>query len=290
MASILQRNGLAVPAATPIVSSAKGLTVIVPTLNEAANVEPLLDRIFGGRNAELVTEALFVDDGSTDSTCDRISELAARYPVRVIRRNTTSGGLAGAVLEGAAAARTRWVLVMDADLSHPPEKITDLMAPLLDGSQDMVIGSRYITGGQTPGWPVWRRAMSRSACLLAAPLTRVKDPLSGFFATRRSSILNCKGNPTGFKIALEIIVRAGNRFRVKEIPVVFKDRVRGQSKMNLRVLFIYLMRLSYLLLWQTGDDFRVFAGLLIGRFRWQPNEQSTGATVPAGKSLVADQP
>lgn len=238
--------------------SPEQLTIIIPTLNEAANIQPLLARIFEQNSAALQIEVVFVDDGSSDGTCDRISSLTESQSVRLIRREHPHDGLAGAVLEGAITAKTRWVLVMDADLSHPPERITDIVGPLLDGSQDMVIGSRYTPGGRTPGWPWWRRSMSRFACLFARPLTDIRDPLSGFFATQRKSLLQCNGDAAGFKIALELIASARSGFRVKEIPVVFRDRARGKSKMRLRVLLIYLKRLSFLIIRKTCDDLRRF--------------------------------
>jgi dolichol-phosphate mannosyltransferase len=231
---------------------AEQLTVIVPTLNEAANIQPLLCRIFEQSSAALQIEVLFVDDGSTDETCERVLLFGQTQPVRLLRRERPIGGLAGAVLAGAVAARSRWILVMDADLSHPPERIGDLVAPLLDRSQDMVIGSRYVPGGRTPGWPWWRRFMSRVACLLAWPLARLHDPLSGFFATERAWIIQCKGDAAGFKIALELIVNAKREFRVKEIPIVFRDRERGESKMRFGVLITYLLRLLVLLARRMG--------------------------------------
>ncbi|MFL6515394.1 MAG: polyprenol monophosphomannose synthase [Chthoniobacterales bacterium] len=236
-------------------SSRKSVTVVIPTLNEAENIEPLLNQIFSDGNSSLRLEVLFVDDGSTDSTCDLISRFSESFPVRLLQRDEPTNGLAGAVIAGARATTNACVVVMDADLSHPPNTIADLVAPILEGSEDMVIGSRYAPGGRTPGWPWWRRCMSRLACLLAAPLTTVKDPLSGFFATRRNAILGCEGNAAaGFKIALELIVKGGKHLRVREIPVVFHDRLRGESKMRPRVLLIYLRRLSALLLQQVVSE------------------------------------
>jgi dolichol-phosphate mannosyltransferase len=170
----------------------------------------------------------------------------------LLQRERPTGGLAGAVLAGAAATKSRWILVMDADLSHPPERIGDLVAPLLDHSQDMVIGSRYVPGGRTPGWPWWRRLMSRVACLMAWPLTQLHDPLSGFFATDRACLTRCQGDAAGFKIALELIVNAERGFRVQEIPIVFLDRKRGESKMRFGVLVTYLFRLLVLLARRMG--------------------------------------
>lgn len=241
-------------------TAAKPITVIIPTLNEAANIEPLLERVFAQRSATFDPEVLFVDDGSSDETCANIARYATFAPVRLIQRQNPRSGLAGAVLAGAEAATTRWVVVMDADLSHPPERIRDLVQPLLDRECDMIIGSRYCPGGKTPGWPWWRRLGSRGACLLAKPLTTIKDPLSGFFATERASLRRCKADAAGFKIALEVIAAAGNGFRVKELPIAFSDRKHGQSKMQVHVLMIYLERLARLLFQ------RLSAGLR-GRFR-----------------------
>jgi len=228
-------------------AAAELVTVIVPTLNEADNIEPLLTRILEQISPALRLEVLFVDDRSTDQTPCASSISARLSRSACSQRDQPSGGLAGAVLAGAALAKSRLVLVMDADLSHPPERIGDLLAPLLDGSHDLVIGSRYVPGGRTPGWPWWRRFASRTASLLVWPLARLHDPLSGFFATERTSLTRCRGDASGFKIALEVIVNAPTGFRVREIPIVFRDRTRGQSKIRLRVLAIYLFRLVALL-------------------------------------------
>jgi dolichol-phosphate mannosyltransferase len=228
------------------------LTVIVPTLNEADNIQPLLSRVFAQGSPVLSIEVLIVDDGSTDGTCERVLLCGRTQPVRLLRRERPTGGLAGAVLAGALAAKSRWILVMDADLSHPPERIGDLVAPLFDHSQDLVIGSRYVPGGRTPGWPWWRRFMSRVACLMAWPLARLHDPLSGFFATDRGSLLRCRGDAAGFKIALELVANAGPGFRVKEIPIVFQDRERGESKMDFGILATYLFRLVVLIVRRIG--------------------------------------
>lgn len=234
---------------------AEQLTVIVPTLNEEANIQPLLARIFEQNTAALQIEVLIVDDGSTDGTCESVLAFDQSRPVRLLRREHPAGGLAGAVLAAAAEARSRWILVMDADLSHPPERIGDLVAPLLDRSYDMVIGSRYVGGGRTPGWPWWRRFMSRTACLMAWPLSRLHDPLSGFFATERASLVQCKTDAAGFKIALELIVNAQRGFRVMEVPIVFRDRERGESKIRFGVLVTYLQRLVVLLIRRVGPSF-----------------------------------
>jgi dolichol-phosphate mannosyltransferase len=125
------------------------------------------------------------------------------------------------------------VIVMDADLSHPPEKMAALLQPISLDAADLVIGSRYISGGATPDWPLWRQMMSRAASLLAFPLTGVHDSMCGFFAVRRDCLLRFADKAAGFKIAFEMLVRGRKTLRVREVPIVFRDRQRGKSKMSL---------------------------------------------------------
>lgn len=216
------------------------ISVVIPTLNEAENVELLVRRIIECR--PLPDEILFVDDGSTDGTPERVRALATSAPVRLLEREAPTLGLSGAVIAGALIARGEILVVMDGDLSHPPERIGDLVQPILDGSADIVIGSRYVFGGSTPGWPLWRKVMSRIAAGAAFPLTRVHDSMSGFFAMRRSMLLELTPAATGFKIAFETIVRGGKRLRVVEIPIVFRDRAQGASKMSFDVALVFFFR------------------------------------------------
>ena len=134
------------------------------------------------------------------------------------------------------------LVVIDADLSHPPERINDLLAPLFSGAADMAIGSRYVPGGSTPGWPLWRRMMSRTASMFAQPLTGVRDSMCGFFAMSRSRLLQIDPPTSGFKIVFETIVRGGRNLRVREIPIEFRDRTRGKSKMSFGVALKFFVR------------------------------------------------
>jgi dolichol-phosphate mannosyltransferase len=212
----------------------------VPTLNEVENIEPLLRRIFA--SGLEIFEVVFVDDGSSDGTAARIRELAAQFPIKLLERENPTLGLSGAVVAGAQVARGELLVVMDADLSHPPDRIPDLVRPLQKGACEMVIGSRYVTGGTTPGWPLWRRIMSRAASALAYPLTRVHDSMCGFFAIHRLLLLELAPAASGFKIAFDVIVRGGRNLRVREVPIAFQDRARGTSKMSIRVALIFFVR------------------------------------------------
>jgi dolichol-phosphate mannosyltransferase len=216
------------------------ISLVIPTLNEAENIEPLLDRLL--RSQPRSDEIIFVDDGSSDGTRDRVLSFGGMAPIRLIEREAPSFGLSGAVIAGARAAAGDWLAVMDADLSHPPEKLGELLQPLMDGKADMVIGSRYIEGGSTPGWPLWRKILSRLAAALAYPITGVHDSMSGFFAMPRQLLLELSPAATGFKIAFETLVQGGRNLRVVEIPIAFRDRTRGVSKMSFGVASVFALR------------------------------------------------
>ena len=216
------------------------LSVVVPTLNEVENVELLIRQII--EHSPQAAEVIIVDDGSTDGTRERIRALAATHPVRLVARDQRTFGLSGAVIEGARAARGDLLVVMDADLSHPPQDIPALTLPIGEDRADMVIGSRYVPGGTTPGWPIYRKAMSRIASGMAYPLTGVHDSMCGFCAIRRTLLLELAPTATGFKIAFEAIVRGGRDLRVLEIPIAFRDRARGTSKMSLGVALVFSLR------------------------------------------------
>ena len=218
------------------------ISLLIPTLNEVENIAPLLARI---RRCEPgPDQIIFVDDGSTDGTQECIRALASSAPIQLIERDAPLLGLAGAIMAGARAATSDLLVVMDADLSHPPEKIVDLLEPLLEGRADMVIGSRYVAGASTPGWPLWRKTLSRVAAAMAYPLTGVHDSMCGFFAMPRDLLLEFGPSATGFKIAFEAIVHGGKNLRVVEIPIVFRDRARGISKMSFGVALLYACRWS----------------------------------------------
>lgn len=218
------------------------ISIIIPTRNEVENILALVSQIVA--TAVPFHEIIFVDADSTDGTLDIIRSLAASHPIRVIEQDPNAPGLAAAITAGAALARGEWLVVMDADLSHPPERINDLLAPLRTGVADLVIGSRYVPGGSTPGWPVWRRVLSRVGSGLAYPLTGVHDSMCGFFAIARSRLLDLAKPAIGFKIVFEIIVRGQPTLKVVEIPIVFRDRTRGRSKMSIGVALRFFWRWS----------------------------------------------
>jgi dolichol-phosphate mannosyltransferase len=187
-------------------------------------------------------ELIIVDDGSPDGTADLAESYSTTVPVRVVRR-PGKAGLASAVLAGFAQARGDVLVVMDADLSHPPEAVPRLSAAIAEGEADLAVGSRYVRGGGMQDWPLRRRVVSRVACLLGNALVPVRDCTSGFFAVRRSSLDGVRLNAIGFKIGFEVIAR-GRYKRSAEVPYVFRDRELGKSKFGRREIFQYVVQLG----------------------------------------------
>ena len=216
------------------------LSIVVPTYNEAGSLPKLAERLhaaLAGRDWELIV----VDDGSPDGTADIAASLAPRIPVRVVRR-AGKAGLASAVVAGFGAARGDVLLVMDADLSHPPE-VVPALADAIETGADLAVGSRYVSGGGVMDWPLKRRVVSRAACLMGNALVPVRDATSGFFALRRSVIDGVKLNPIGFKIGFEVIARGRYR-KVVEVPYTFRDREQGSSKFGRREVGQYVQQLG----------------------------------------------
>ncbi|MEU1893280.1 glycosyltransferase family 2 protein [Streptomyces pristinaespiralis] len=212
------------------------VTIVVPTYNESGNIRELLRRLTDSVPSRLPCEVLFVDD-STDDTPDVIRSAAqdCPFPVGVLHRDTPDGGLGGAVVEGMRRAGSDWIVVMDADLQHPPALVPDLVAAGERAGADLVVASRYISGGSREGLAGgYRVAVSRGAtwltkALFPRRLRGVSDPMSGFFAIRRSVVRADALKPLGYKILLELAVRCRPE-TVAEVPFVFQDRFAGESK------------------------------------------------------------
>ncbi|MGW0393283.1 glycosyltransferase [Streptomyces sp. NPDC003042] len=246
------------PEAAPAPAPGSGsVTLIIPTFNEAGNVGELLVRLTGSLPARLPVEVLFVDD-STDDTPAVIEKAAAGcpFPVTVLHRESADGGLGGAVVEGvrcssARRAASEWIVVMDADLQHPPHLVPALVAEGTRTGADLVVASRYLPGGSRAGLAGnYRVVASRGATWLAKglfprALRGISDPMSGFFAMRRSAVTAEALRPLGYKILLELTVRC-RPARVAEVPFVFQDRYAGESKSTAREGLRFLTHLAAL--------------------------------------------
>jgi len=218
------------------------LTVVIPTLNEAGNVEPLLERL-GLALAGIEWEAIFVDDGSSDGTPELLTGIAqADRRVRMIRR-IGRRGLSSAVVEGALASTSPVVAVIDADLQHDERILPDLYRAVSSG-HELAIGTRYAGSGSTGEWDESRRRISRFATALASPImkTPLSDPMSGLFAVRRDVLLEAapRLSNVGYKILLDLVASVQRPLALKEVGYTFGTRVAGESKLDEMVALEYV--------------------------------------------------
>jgi len=218
------------------------LSVVIPTYKEARNLDELYGRIL--KTLRLYNfEVIFVDDNSPDGTAELAQKIGEEYGNVQVLKRTGKNGLSSAVLDGIGLARSDIVVVMDADLQHPPEELLGMMKKASEG-YDIVVASRYIPGGSITNWRSLRRCISKGGILLAhalLPETRyVKDPVSGFFMFRKQIIDGMKINASGFKILVEILAK-GNHQSLAEVPFKFRSRMNGDSKFNARVIFDYVI-------------------------------------------------
>jgi dolichol-phosphate mannosyltransferase len=223
------------------------LAIIVPTLNERANIAPLvalLDTALAGTDWEVI----FVDDDSRDGTPDDVRELARRDPrVRCLQR-IGRRGLSTACIEGVLATAAPYVAVMDADLQHDESLLPKMLETLRGGSYDIVVGSRHVDGGGLGDWTQSRAQISSVATRLSRIIckTDIADPMSGFFMVRRekfqAAVRGLSGQ--GFKILLDLLASSPQPLRLKELPYVFRQRQHGESKLDTLVAWEFMMLLA----------------------------------------------
>lgn len=221
------------------------LSILIPTYNERANILPLVRAIEASVTTE--HEIIIIDDNSPDGTAAEV--MKAKEQCKSLRLVKRAGrlGLTGAVRAGLQESRGERIIVMDADLSHPPESLQRMYA-MLDEA-DIVVGSRLMAGGGVENWPIHRKLMSGAARILAILFVNPKcsDPLSGFFAARREVMLATRFRTKGYKLLLNII--ADNRgARISEMPYRFRDRVAGKTKLDSMEILNFvadLMRIDF---------------------------------------------
>lgn len=224
----------------------KKLTIIIPTLNEIDNVGPLITK-FEEVLHPVSWSALFVDDDSSDGTYELLRTLAFDRPhVQAIRR-IGRRGLSSACIEGMAMAESTYVAVMDADLQHDEHLLRPMLALMEQGHLDLVAASRFMRGGSVGPLSARRALMSRTANALSARLCGVElsDPMSGFFMLKRSLFHEVYRGLSGHgtKILLDVLTAARRPLRCAELPLRFRERFSGESKLDAQVMweFLYLL-------------------------------------------------
>ena len=212
------------------------VVMVIPTYDEAANLAWIVERL---RSAQPEVDVLVVDDGSPDGTGEIAERLAAADPGVQVLHRTAKGGLGAAYLHGfehALAAGYDVVGEMDADGSHQPEQLGGLLAALLGA--DLVIGARWVPGGSVVNWPRWREALSRGGNLYVRLLLgiSVRDATAGFRLYRRTTLEKIdlpSVRSTGYVFQTDLVVRTLHAgLEVREVPIEFVERVRGESKMS----------------------------------------------------------
>ena len=230
------------PAPDPSQPVGTGAWVVLPTYNEAENLGPISAAIL-----ERLPEAtlLVVDDGSPDGTGQLADDLAGTDSRVRVRHRTAKQGLGKAYLDGfglAIAGGAGIVIQMDADFSHDPAVLPSLIGPILADQADLVIGSRYVTGGGVRDWGIVRRVISRGGSLFAKIVLGLKphDLTGGFKAWRSTTLAGIPFDGVhagGYVFQIEMTYRASRLgARVAEVPIVFQDRRAGQSKMSRRII------------------------------------------------------
>lgn len=217
------------------------VSIIIPTYNESKNLPLLVEEIFSVlKGSEHDVELIIVDDNSPDGTGDVAEDLSKKFPIKVIHRQGKSG-LGSAVREGFKHSNRPILGVMDADLSHDPA----IIRPMLDSLQthDITIGSRFEEKSKVESWQWRRKALSYAGVFFARLLTRVRDPLSGYFFFKRSVIDGVRLKTVGYKILLEILIK-GTYANVMEVPFMFRMRKYSASKLNTKEYILFLSQLS----------------------------------------------
>lgn len=222
------------------------LAIIIPTFNEAGNVAEIARRL-GASLEGIDWEILFVDDDSADGTAERVRELAgANSRIRLLRR-VGRRGLSSACIEGMLATTAPYLAVIDADLQHDEALLPQMLARLKAENLDIVVGSRYVSGGSVGDWNERRQAMSRLASRLAQRLIHadLADPMSGFFLLRAPVLADCVRDLSGvgYKILLDIFASSPRPLKFAEIPYGFRQREHGESKLDNAVLWEYALML-----------------------------------------------
>ncbi len=244
------------------------LSLVVPTYNERHNLPTLLERLQAAlADCGEPFEVIVVDDDSPDGTSAAARSLQSRFPwLRVLTRKHQRD-LSTAVLAGWFEGRGDILGVIDGDLQHPPELLPTLLHRLKETGAELEIASRHVRGGGVSRWSPLRRLISWVATLMAGfilpgTLSRVRDPMSGYFLVRRAVIEGAPLRPVGYKILLEVLAK-GEYQKVEEVPYIFQERFRGGSKLAPRHAWQYLMHLTSIAL-DTGELQRVFAYGAVG--------------------------
>lgn len=235
------------PGTDPDVARPTELSIVVPTYNESENV-PLLVEKLTQTLAGVNWEVIFVDDDSRDGTAGVVRRLSQRLGghIRVVQR-IGRRGLSSATIEGALASASPYIAVMDGDLQHDEKLLPRMLDVLRKGDTEIVVGSRFVAGGDVGEFAANRIRISKFGAQLARLIVKqeLTDPMSGFFMLRRDVFERVvrRLSAKGFKILLDIFASSPKPLKTVELPFVFGSRIKGESKLDTMVAWEYLMLL-----------------------------------------------
>lgn len=237
--------------------------VIVPTYNEIENIEAIIQTVFG---LEEVFHILIVDDGSPDGTAEKVKQLQTTFPTSLfLEERKGKMGLGTAYIHGFKWAIARgydYIFEMDADFSHPPKDLVRLLHTCREEAYDVAIGSRYIKGVNVVNWPMGRVLMSYCAGIYVRFITRmpIMDPTGGFICYNAEVLQTIpldKIRFVGYAFQIEMKYNAYlYKFRIKEIPIIFTDRTKGQSKMSTKIFREAVFGVIMMRIWSLFKSFK----------------------------------
>ena len=221
------------------------VAVIIPTYNEEGNIEKMIYAVDNVCKEKGINEfILVVDDNSPDNTQSIVNTVISKLPNVGILVRYENHGLSQSIYDGFMTAKCRYAMVIDADFTHPPEKIPEIYSHLKSGKYDLVMGSKFLKGSKMENWPPLRSVMSYTSGYISRILfPSVTDPGSGFFGIDTKILEGCTLKPRGFRMAFEILGK-GKWTHVVEIPETLRDRTEGKSKLNIKVILIFFSQFA----------------------------------------------
>ncbi len=235
--------------------------VVIPTYNEKENISAILHSIF---DLQQDFHVIVIDDGSPDGTAQIVKDLQLKFPVQLfIEERRGKQGLGTAYIHGfkwAIARDYQYVFEMDADFSHNPNDLPRLYDACKNGGADVAIGSRYVKGGDVVNWPSDRKALSKGGSLYTRMITwmPIKDPTAGFMCYKKEVLETINLDQivfVGYAFQIEMKFAAWKlHFKLKEVPIIFQDRMQGTSKMNKGIIkegVLGVLRLRWLSLFKN---------------------------------------
>lgn len=229
----------------------KSISVLLPTYNESQNIVNMLNSLITVLPKKFQTEIIVIDDDSPDGTGKIAEDCKSKIQqenisIEVINRKNKRG-LSSAILDGIYSSNGEIIVVMDSDFSHPPGIVEKMLDVLLNDEFDIVIGSRFVSGGESVGWPITRRIMSKLGTKVPELFLnlKVRDSTSGFFSFKKEIINGIKFDAIGYKFLLEMLVKT-NGAKTAEIPYKCVNRKKGPSKFNTQIILDYIKLINKL--------------------------------------------